>query len=349
MYDQIREDIFFFMFYASVAMLSLIACCYLLFRRANAIVPDVTPPVRLRRWTAAFFAATALCHLWYLPTYFPTSSDDMMLSYLIAVLLDCITVIPLTIVVLLVMLQDRRRPLWPVAVMVAPLVLGMAWRIVTRSDTLQPVLFAYFLLMWLGLIIYMVRAIRQYGRWLRDNYADLEHKEVWQGFVVLAIFFLVYAHIADETTLTTNLVQALSHIMVIAEEEHTNASVKQVFLHSSISLLLVVLLSRMSLIISSAERLSFQAPTKRFAHSASVFVFFAGTNDFTKANILVIAGSLSRSGLISRNNSARNSIAVIIVIFLFLGAKIRKVEHKTKKLVPFFVETEYLLASRSCS
>ena len=38
-----------------------------------------------------------------------------------------------------------------------------------------------------------VAPIRQYGRWLRDNYADLEQKEVWQGFVVLAIFFLVYA------------------------------------------------------------------------------------------------------------------------------------------------------------
>jgi hypothetical protein len=58
MYDQIRVDVFFLMFYASVAMLSLMACCYLLFRRANAIAPDVTPSARLRRWTAAFFAAT---------------------------------------------------------------------------------------------------------------------------------------------------------------------------------------------------------------------------------------------------------------------------------------------------
>ena len=173
-------------------MLSLIACCYLLFRRANAIAPDVMSPLRLRRWTAAFFAAIALCHLWYLPMFFLTSPDDKMLSSLIAGLLDCMTVIPLTIVVLLVMLQDRRRPLWPVAVMVAPLVVGNAFSVATRSDVLLPVLFVYFLLMWLGLIIYMVRAIRQYGRWLRDNYADLEHKEVWQGFVVLVIFFLVY-------------------------------------------------------------------------------------------------------------------------------------------------------------
>ena len=180
------------MFYASVAMLSLIACCYLLFRRANAIAPDITPPVRLRRWTAAFFAAIALCHLWYLPTYFLTSPDDLMLGSLIAGLLDCMTVIPLTIVILLVMLQDRRRPLWPVGVIMTPLIAGLTWCVAIHSHSLLPVLYAYFLLMWFGLIIYMVRGIRQYGRWLRDNYADLEHKEVWQSFVVLAIMLLVY-------------------------------------------------------------------------------------------------------------------------------------------------------------
>ena len=36
----------------------------------------------------------------------------------------------------------------------------------------------------------MVCALRQYGRWLHDNYADLEHKEVWQSFVVLAVVLL---------------------------------------------------------------------------------------------------------------------------------------------------------------
>jgi AraC-like DNA-binding protein len=117
----------------------------------------------------------------------------MMLSSLIAGLLDSMTVIPLTIVVFLAMLQDRRRPLWPVAVIVAPLVVGMAWYIATRNDAILPVLNVYFLLMWFGIIIYMIRAMRQYGHWLRDNYADMEHKEVWQGFVVLAIILLVYA------------------------------------------------------------------------------------------------------------------------------------------------------------
>ena len=80
MYERILEYIYYVV-YGGVTVLSLIASCYLLFRRANAIAPDITPPVRLRRWTAGFFAAIALCHLWYLPTYYLTSPDDVMLGY----------------------------------------------------------------------------------------------------------------------------------------------------------------------------------------------------------------------------------------------------------------------------
>ena len=189
---QILEYIYY-VFYGGVTALSLTACCYMLFSRGNAFAIDITPPARLRRWAANFFAALALCHLWYMPMYFLSSSDDVMLGYLIAGLLDSLTIIPLTIVVLITMLQDRKRPLWPVWVMMAPLVLGLAWCIVSRSDDLLPVLYAYFLLMWVGLIIYMIRAIRRYRCWLRDNYADLEHKEVWQASVMLTIILLAYA------------------------------------------------------------------------------------------------------------------------------------------------------------
>jgi len=84
MYEQqIHEDILYCMFYAAVAMLSLIACCYLLLRRANAIAPDVTPPLHLRHLTAAFFAAMTLSHIWYMPIVFLSSSEDILLSYLI--------------------------------------------------------------------------------------------------------------------------------------------------------------------------------------------------------------------------------------------------------------------------
>ena len=197
MYDQVREDIIFILFYGGVTAMALMASCYIFFRRANAIAPDITSPVRLRRWTAAFFMVFVLNHVWFLPTLFLNSSDDALMFNLVGVLLDCMTFFPLAIIVLLVMLQDRRRPLWPVAVMVTPLVVGMVLSVINRSLTLLPILSVYLLLMSIGLVIYMVRSLRQYGRWLRDNFADLEHKEVWKSFVVLAIMLLVfgiYAH-----------------------------------------------------------------------------------------------------------------------------------------------------------
>ena len=193
MYDQIREDIFYIMLYAVVTATALIASCYLMFRDGNAFAAHIKSPVRLRRWTAAFFAVFVLNHLWYmLPSFFLTSSEDIMLTNLAGGLLDSITFFPLAIIVMLTMLQDRQRPLWPAWAMVMPVVVGMVWCVISQSDALLPMLIVYLLLMSIGLMIYMVRALRQYGRWLRDNYADLEHKEVWQSFVVLAIMLLVF-------------------------------------------------------------------------------------------------------------------------------------------------------------
>ena len=193
MYDQIRGDTIFIMLYAVVTATALQASCYLLFRRGNAFAPDIKTPVRLRRCTAAFFAALVLNHLWYMPIFFLSSNDDIKTNDLIGGLLDCMTFFPLAIAVLFAMLQDRRRPLWPIAVMMAPLVVGGVVSVAIRSYALQPIMYVYSLLMCLGLIIYMVRALRQYGRWLRENYADLEHKEVWQSFVVLAIMLLAFS------------------------------------------------------------------------------------------------------------------------------------------------------------
>ena len=133
MYEQIREDTVFIMLYAVVIAIATIACCYLLFRQGNAFARDVTPPVRLRRWTAAFFASITLNHLWYMPIFFLSSSEDVVMIDLIGGVLDSMTVFPLAIVILFVMLQDRRRPLWPVAVMMVPLVVGGAICIAIRS------------------------------------------------------------------------------------------------------------------------------------------------------------------------------------------------------------------------
>ena len=196
MYEQIRQDILYIILYSMVTCLATIASCYLLLRDGNAFAADITPPVRLRRWAAAFLAAFALGHVWYFPIFFITSSEGIKMTDLVGGLLDCMTIFPLAIIVLLTMLQDRRRPLWPIWVMMAPIVAGGVFNVATQSYALLPIVYAYFLLMCIGLTIYMVRALRQYGRWLRDNYADLEHKEVWQSFAVLAVILLMFAFYA---------------------------------------------------------------------------------------------------------------------------------------------------------
>ena len=87
MYDQIRADTLFIMLYAVVTAMAVIAGCYLLFRRGNAFAAEITPPVRLRRWAAAFFAFSALSHVWYMPILFLSSSEDIKRCDLIGGLL----------------------------------------------------------------------------------------------------------------------------------------------------------------------------------------------------------------------------------------------------------------------
>ncbi len=206
----------FYLFYGGVTMLNIVACFYLLFRRGNAIAPDITSSVRLRRWTAAFFAVSALSHLWNLPVFFLTSGDNVKLCYLVGALLDCMTVGPLAIVILFAMLQDRRRPLWLVAAMFAPPVIIMALCVAYHSDALMPILYSYAILLIIGLIIYVVCAVRQYGLWLRDNYSDLEHKEVWQSFVVLAaISFALGIYTFDIEGLVLECVIQLADVVLV--------------------------------------------------------------------------------------------------------------------------------------
>ena len=81
--------ILFFILYGITGVVPLIAALYLLLRRGNAFAPDVTPPVRLRRWTAAFFAVSALAHVWWILFYI-YSGDLHSVTYLLLAMVDCV-------------------------------------------------------------------------------------------------------------------------------------------------------------------------------------------------------------------------------------------------------------------
>ena len=211
MYEQILEDAIFGMLYAVVTVLAALG-----FRRGNAFAADVTPPLRLRRWAAAFLAVIALGHVWYLPGTMMADGEAVERWTLISGLLDCLLTIPVALVVMLCMLQDKRRPLCPVWLAMVPLVIMMGVNIANRSDALLPWMQGYILLAVIGFTVYMVREVRQYGRWLRDNYADLEHKEVWQSLLVLAvIMFLIVYYVTGYGSITYQYIIQVSDLLLI--------------------------------------------------------------------------------------------------------------------------------------
>ena len=183
--EQTSTDvILFLMLYGGVAAVALISCIYLCLRKSNAFAPDITPPVRLRHWAAAFYAVGFLGHIWWYLFYI-FSGDTSSISYLVVIILDCVGMLTTIAGTLFAMLQDRKRPIWPIAIAMIPFVVLGILHLVNPDSHFMDIAIAYFLSLYLILTIYMVFAVRKYERWLRDNYADLEHKEVWLSHTLI--------------------------------------------------------------------------------------------------------------------------------------------------------------------
>lgn len=105
--QQSLQDYLFLMLYGGVAILAVIAALYLLFRRANAFAPNVTPPKSLRRWVSAFFIVMALSHVWWYVIGIYWLTDNRLVRIITVTLLDRITFVPLAMGLLLDMLRIK--------------------------------------------------------------------------------------------------------------------------------------------------------------------------------------------------------------------------------------------------
>ena len=212
--QEIRNDIVFVILYGGVIMLSVAAALYLLFRRGNAFAPEVTSPVRLRRWAAAFMAACALSHVtWLFYSYQPTSH-----VYTVVCSLDLLMLLPTISGILLSMLQDKYRPVWPVLVALVPAFVLLALNFIMGGDALVVPIVVYVVVLYALLMLFIFFAVRRYRQWLRDNYADLENKEVWYSFLILALFllfFVIYSSNTDGRPIIAYLLQMDCIIIVV--------------------------------------------------------------------------------------------------------------------------------------
>jgi len=213
-YRQLLEDIFFVVLFGGVTMLSLVSAIYLWFRKANAVAPEVTSPVRLRRWTAAFLLSTVFSHMWWLLGVCHPLTNNPIAGYAVLCLLDVVTVFPTMMGTLLAMLQDKRRPLWPFCLVLLPLLLFYILYIASENGVYITLIYVYALLFIVIFTLFMVFAVRRYGRWLQDNYADLEHKEIRNSLLVLAVFLIFFA--MYETSETGRVVAYLLQVDILA-------------------------------------------------------------------------------------------------------------------------------------
>lgn len=208
------KDIAFVILYGGVIMLNVVAALYLLLRRGNAIAPEVTSPVRLRRWAAAFLIASALSHLFWL-FYVSHPSPTV---YVLVCGLDMLLLFPSIAGILLSMLQDRHRTVWPVLVMLIPAFVLMSLCIIREDESLFMLVSIYVFALYALIMLYMFFSVRRYGNWLRDNYADLENKEVWQSLLILAVFllfFIMYSSVTEGNRVLVYLLQVDCIIIVV--------------------------------------------------------------------------------------------------------------------------------------
>lgn len=177
-------SILYLLLYGAGTAVAVVLFLYLLLCRGKAIAPDITPPARLRRWAAALFGIMAVAHVWWI-LFYTYSNDTLSVIYGLLVAIDCMALPPVFVGTLLTMLQDRQRPLLPIVVVITPCAMLSVLQVFLPSVDLTTPNKIYGLVLAVAFILYMVVAVRQYGRWLRDNYADLEHKEVWFSLTLL--------------------------------------------------------------------------------------------------------------------------------------------------------------------
>ena len=177
-------SILYLLLHGAGTAVAVVLFLYLLLCRGKAIAPEITPPAQLRRWAAALFGIMAMAHVWWI-LFYTYSNDTSSVIYGLLVANDCMVLPPVFVGTLLTMLQDRRRPLWPVIIVMTPCAVIAVLQIALPSIDLTTPNKIYGLVLIVAFIIYMVVAVRQYGRWLHDNYADLEHKEVWLSLTLL--------------------------------------------------------------------------------------------------------------------------------------------------------------------
>lgn len=162
---------------------------YLLVSKRNAFGSEVVADQRLRRKAGWMILVYVLVYLANIPLLV-CLTDNPQLMELVSMTLDMALCLPVLFRFMLDLLQDRRRwdnRLWWLSVVaVIPLV---GW-LLTHQALWSWVVYGLFLAEQVAFVAWFVAGMMVYHRFLADNYADLEHKELVWSWVIVSIMVL---------------------------------------------------------------------------------------------------------------------------------------------------------------
>lgn len=166
-----------------------IAAGYLLFSRRNAWGDEIISNQRLRRQAGYTILAIAGSYVFLLLCLWLLS--DVETSMFCSATFDAAITYPLIFRFLLSLLQDKQRwkPYYyaPFLLYIVPLI---GW-LCSHNLKWETVYVTMVTIVIVSFIVYYLCAIRNYKRFLLNNYADIEQKEVGWSLGIILIFFLI--------------------------------------------------------------------------------------------------------------------------------------------------------------
>ena len=158
---------------------------YLLVSKRNAFGSEIVTDQRLRRMAGRMILIFVLVYLANIPIAL-WLADDQQLSEMVSITLDMMVCYPVVMHFMMELLQDRRhwdnRMWWLCLIPVIPLtgwlLSHQTWWIWVMHALTVAEMFTF--------IVWYISSWKAYHRFLADNYADLEHKELVWSWIILS-------------------------------------------------------------------------------------------------------------------------------------------------------------------
>lgn len=162
---------------------------YLLISKRNAFGSELITDQRLRRKAGRLILIYAFIYLANIPLGL-WLADDLQVLLMTSVTLDMTIWCPVVLHFLLELLQDRRR--WDNRLLLVSMlaVMPLTGWLLTGQAWWKWALYGIYLTELTFFISWYIRGAMSYRRFLADNYADLEHKEVTWNWIILGSIFL---------------------------------------------------------------------------------------------------------------------------------------------------------------